>query len=192
MKFNEIPKIRYMPKPAYPNVTMDNITYVFDKLGVDHSDLLEIRKQQVLKHSRNVEIMDYLDKLSDFIGLRDTEYNRTMMQQLFDYLTKIHAPFYFHVPIPVEDAKYVGPEYWKSWDFNDIYINYYELCLNYGWNDYYSFENKNEIKNYMVLDMLNDLLVHKRILQYVWHDVDLLDDWNITNSIDVKPNPEKW
>ena len=58
MKFNEIPKISYMPKPAYPNVTMDNITYVFDKLGVDHSDLLEIRKQQVLKHSRNVEIMD--------------------------------------------------------------------------------------------------------------------------------------
>lgn len=142
-------------------------------------DLVELRKMQILKHSQCKFIVDEYNQLASMIGARDTEHNRLIIQQSNDRLRELHTPYFFDVPVNVAPF-----HKWEEWTFADLYDQYFNLVMLKDWQDFYTLrddfsKNKKDspfgldfdidyslIKNYHVLDMLNDLLVYDVILGY--------------------------
>ena len=161
----EFPTVTY-EAPEYLN-QLDDIFTKLLKYENDYSEeLLEIRKQQIKKHSQGNEIAYCLNGLANLIGERDDDYNKTLMKQFHDKLIEYHSPVQFIVPVNAEPF-----HKWEEWTFEELADNYLTAMLRKGFEDNYVFDVVNNktfysgvhidsIKNYQVLDMLNDLLIY--------------------------------
>lgn len=168
----DYPRIIY----TTPDHTKD-LDEIFTKLLKYESDysekLLEIRKKQIIKHSQGKTLANLFYELSNLIGERQDEYNQIIINQIHERLIELHSPVIFNVPLNL------NPYYkWEQWTFSDLYDKYMCLVLSKGWEDFYSLPNdfsKNKhitpfgldfdvdyelIKNYHIVDMLNDLILN--------------------------------
>lgn len=168
----DYPRIIY----TTPDHTKD-LDEIFTKLLKYESDysekLLKIRKKQIIKHSQGKTIARILNELSNLIGEKETKYNRLIINQSHEMLIELHSPVIFNVPINLNPS-----HKWEQWKFSDLYDTYLCLVNDKGWEDFYSIQNdfstnKHQtlhgldfdidydlIKNYHIIDMLNDLILN--------------------------------
>ena len=171
----ELPKVTYKVQD-YTKEDLDEIFGKLLKYENDYSErLLEIRKEQILKHSKSYFIADTLKDLSNLIGQAQNQYTELMMQHLQENLIQLHSPVIFNVPINLEPF-----HKWETWTFSDLYDQYICLANSKDWEDHYSLVNDfsknkrvteyglqdfdidyNRIKNYHILDMLSDLILNE-------------------------------
>ena len=182
----DMPRIIYeKPKKDYT----DRVDKIFAKFGDIPDDLLKLRKEQLLNHSNCGYICDMMEALFDMLGRRDNEANRLEIEVYTNTLVELHTPLYLDVPVwPIYT---IGPEAWEEWDVHRIILEYLLLVDEKGWQDFYDFNQITEIKNYHVLDMLNDLHWNGKIFQYHPEafgpkNRSLLDDFNMETEIPVK------
>lgn len=172
----EYPKVTYKEVSDYTKEDLDEIFGKLLKYETDYSSkLLEIRKGQILKHSKSYFIADTLKDLSHLIGQAQNQHTELMMEHLQEILIKLHSPVIFNVPINLEPF-----HKWETWTFNELYDQYICLANSKGWEDHYSLVNDfsknkrvneygfqdfdidyNLIKNYHIVDMLTDLILNE-------------------------------
>lgn len=203
----ELPRITYEVQDH-----LGNLDEIFQKLlryENDYSpELVEIRKQQIRKHSRGYAIADLLNDLANLIGQKQTECTELIMEHTQDQLITLHSPVIFNIPINLEPF-----HKWETWSFRELYDHYITLAIDKGWEDYYTLpkdfsKNKrigkygledfdidyDSIKNYHVLDMLSDLILNDYLIcgyeLRSFMDMDennkLLQTFNKDSLIDVK------
>lgn len=173
----EFPTVTY-EAPEYLN-QLDDIFTKLLKYENDYSEeLLEIRKQQIKKHSYGHSIADILNDLANLIGQAQTPHTDAIMEHSHKMLVELHAPVYFHVPFNHKPF-----HKWEQWTFGELLDKYTCLALSKGWEDYYTLPkdfSKNKrvtkwgledfdvdyesIKNYHIFDMLNDLVINDYII----------------------------
>lgn len=208
----ELPTITYK-EPKYTKKDLDEIFQKLLKYETDYSpELLEIRKEQILKHSKCYFIVDALNDLANLIGQEQNQYSELMMKHTQDNLIQLHSPVIFNIPINLEPF-----HKWETWSFNELYDYYIMLANEKGWEDVYSIVNDfsknkrvtkwgvvdfdidyNLIKNYHVIDMLNDLILNDykicgyelRSFMNIDENNRLLQTFNQDSLIEVKL-PEK-
>ena len=178
----EIPRITYQEK----EYAMEDINRIFEIMDVGDAseELITIRTKQILQHSKRDLIIRIFNNLYSLIGEVDNEYNRTLIEQYNKELIELHPPLYFDLPLYQE--YHANPKWyeWKDWELWELYDQYINLCMEKGWEDFYTLKDRDNFKIYEVIDMLNDLLVHGNIIGYdarsfgYFHDI--LSD---------KPNP---
>lgn len=159
----------------YPRVTYKEINYedkldeIFTKLlkyeeNVSE-ELLAIRKEQILKHSRSVFIIETLQELAEIIGTSNF-HNEHIIRISHERLTALHSPVIFNVPVNAEPF-----HKWEEWTFEELAAYYFDLMLMKGFEDRYVFDVSTNrtffrgdyigsIQNYQVIDMLNDLVIY--------------------------------
>lgn len=157
----ELPKVTYKVQD-YTKEDLDKIFKKLLKYENDYSEkLVEIRKEQILKHSKSYFISDTLNDLAKLIGQAQDQYTELMMQHLQENLIQLHSPVIFNVPINLEPF-----HKWETWSISELYEKYWDLAIGKGWEDYYGYNDlslKNifdNVKNYHVVDMLTDLVVN--------------------------------
>lgn len=202
----EMPRVTY-EVPDY----LGNLDEIFQKIlryENDYSrELLELRKEQILKHSQGDSIARCLNELANLIG-RECHYAEPVMEQIHKELIYLHSPVIFNIPINLEPF-----HKWETWSFAELYDHYICLANAKGWEDCYSLVNDfsknkrvgkygledfdidyNLIKNYHVLDMLNDLILNdykicgyelRSFMDINGHDR-LLQTFNKDSLIEVK------
>ena len=163
----EFPTVTYETSESSNLNQLDDIFKRLLKYENDYSEeLLEIRKQQIKKHSQGNEIAYCLDGLANLIGARENDYNKKLMKQFHDKLTGYHSPVQFIIPINIEPL-----HKWEKWTFEELADNYNTTMIMKGFEDRYVFDVVNNrtwyreewsegIKNYHVMDMLNDLVIY--------------------------------
>ncbi|WP_296882173.1 hypothetical protein [uncultured Methanobrevibacter sp.] len=161
----DFPRVIIHEKPAHHDYSneLDNI---FKKLANDTpEELLELRKQQIQNHSNSGQVVYAFNGLVNLIGQKDTEYNWLLMKQFHEELIQLHSPVYLNVPVNTEPL-----HKWETWSIGELYEKYWDLAISKGWEDYYGYSDlslKNvfdNVKNYHVVDMLNDLVVNDHII----------------------------
>ena len=212
-KYNVSGELLKIPRVTYneSKYTKEDLDEIFDKLlryEANYSpELLEIRKEQILNHSQCYFIVKVLKELSNLIGQSQNQCNETKMNYLQEELIELHSPVIFNVPINLEPF-----HKWETWTFGELLDKYTCLALSKGWEDYYTLpkdfsKNKrvtkwgledfdidyDSIKNYHILDMLNDLVINDYIIcgydlrSFINPDeYNLLDTFNQDSLIDVK------
>lgn len=162
----ELPTITYK-EPKYTKKDLDEIFQKLLKYETDYSPkIVEIRKEQILKHSKNYFITDTLNDLANLIGQKQNEYTETMMEHLQDNLVQLHSPVIFNIPINSEPF-----HKWEEWTFEKLAAYYFDLMISKNFEDRYVFDIVNNhafyngecigtIKNYQIIDMLNDLVLY--------------------------------
>lgn len=195
------------PNRDYAKELDDSLSKLFKYEEDIDWDLVELRKIQILKHSQCEFLVDEYKRLASMIGEKDTEYNRLIIQQSNDRLRDLHSPYFFDVPVNAEPFKK-----WKQLSFLELYDEYSCLVMEKGWDDFYSLRKDfglklhsngrydidwNLVKNYHVLDMLNDLLVFNVILGYdvrsfmnPYSDKILFKTFNKHSKIDIKTHKD--
>lgn len=204
----EFPRVTY----KVPDYTKEDLDEIFEKLlkyETDYSSkLVEIRKEQILKHSKSYFISDTLNDLANLIDREQNNHTEIIMQQCHEKLIELHSPVIFNIPINLELF-----HKWETWTLADLYDQYMCLAMSKGWEDYYSLVNDfsknkrvteyglqdfdidyNLIKNYHILDMLTDLILNDyKICGYElrsFMDIDgedrLLQTFNKNSLIEVK------
>lgn len=178
----------------------ERIDKIFKLFDVDE-ELGKIRKEQIKNHHYPNTILKSLEEYVDASYMCiDNETNKIKREYCCEKLMSIHSPVLLNVA-PVCHL-YWGEEYWREWNIEDIF-RAYDLLIdeNPQWLDYYTrkqlYENPIDCKQYMVLDMVNDLLVHRKILQYEHRVFDnLLESWDFENDkkvhIKINPNEKKY
>ena len=203
----ELPRVTY-EVPDY----LGNLDEIFQKLlkyETDYSrELVEIRKQQIRKHSYGQSIADILNDLANLIGQAETPHTDIIMEHSHKMLIELHSPVIFNISINLEPF-----HKWETWSLNELLDKYTCLALSKGWEDYYTLpkdfsKNKrvgkygledfdidyDSIKNYHVLDMLTDLILNDYLIcgyeLRSFMDMDennrLLQTFNKDSLIDVK------
>lgn len=208
----EFPRITYKESSDYTKEDLDEIFEKLLKYETDYSSkLVEIRKEQILKHSQGYSIARCLNELANLIG-RECHYAEPIMEHVHKELIELHSPVIFNIQINLEPF-----HKWETWTFAELYDHYIFLATAKGWEDYYSLVNDfsknkrvgkygledfdidyNLIKNYHVLDMLNDLILNDykicgyELRSFMNLDVNnrLLQTFNQDSLIEVKL-PEK-
>ena len=161
---DEIPVIKIRNEPSV--VDTKRINDIFSKLKIEDApkELVEIRKNQLKEHSKCSFICNIFESLFNMIGCTDEEFNRLRIKQFKEELKYLHPPFYLEIPFYPQYT--YGKEAWEEWELWELYDNYYTLCMEKGWEDFYILNNLAELKKYQILDMINDLLVHEKIYGY--------------------------
>lgn len=162
IKMTEYPRITYK-EPSY------DIDEIFSKIDYNApEELIKIRKKQISNHSQSYFIMEALDDLVNLIGKPQNNKSEIIMNMAHERLILLHSPVYLNIPANAEPY-----HKWDEWTFQELYEKYWDLAMTKGWeNDYYTFNQLSvksyfdNIKNYQVLDMLNDLVIHEVICGY--------------------------
>jgi len=173
----EYPRITYNVKP---DNTMEKIDKLFERIDTDGApeELIQIRKEELQNHTQCHHIIQLYNNLFDLIGERADEYNMSLMEQWMNELIRVHAPIYYDLPWWPENAD-IRCYDWEEWTLIELFEQYSILCRDMNWyHDRISF--REEFMKYEVIDMLNDLLVCKRIIGYEprsfrWSDDSPLD-----------------
>ena len=160
-----IPKIIY-EEPDYTK-KLDEIFLKLLRYEEDYSEkMVEIRKQQILKHSNCSFIIDALNDLANLIGAPQNQEAEIIMEMSQEKLIKVHSPFHFNVSFNLEPF-----HKWEVWTFEELAAYYFDLMIDKGFEDRYVFDVINNrvwysgewtegIKNYHVIDMLTDLIIY--------------------------------
>ena len=164
----DYPRLILKEEPAHHDYS-DELDNIFKKLANDApEELLELRKQQIQNHNYCTQIVYSLNGLTNLIGQKDDEYNRLLMKQFQDELIRVHSPVYLNVPVNAEPF-----HKWETWTFEKLYDKYFDLAMRKGWEDFYGIaelsnlekgEYLYHIKNYHIIDMLNDLIINDYII----------------------------
>lgn len=197
----EYPRITYK-EPSY------DIDEIFSKISYNApEELIKIRKKQILNHSQSYFIMEALDDLINLIGKPYNDNNKIKMNMAHERLILLHSPVYLNISFNAEPY-----HKWDEWTFQELYDKYLDLALTKGWErDCYTFNQLSvksyfdNIKNYQVVDMLNDLMIHEVICGYDVCDFmnnqgDLLKSFNykvyqdkvIHVKLNEKLSPKEW
>ena len=164
------------PKVVYKETLKSNTDYseeidnIFKKLEVKDvpEELLNLRKQQIQNHNYCDQLVYSFNGLINLIGQKDDECNRLLMKQFQEELIQLHSPVYVNVPVNAEPF-----HKWEQWTFEELYDKYFDLAMRKGWEDFYglaelsNFEKGEylyHIKNYHIIDMLNDLIINDCII----------------------------
>ena len=163
----DIPRIVYNEFPDYTKEDLDEIFTKLLRYEEGYSEkMVEIRKQQILKHTNKYFIIDILNDLAKLIGMKYDENTKLMMEHCEDLLRSLHSPFYFNIKMNLQPF-----HKWEEWTFEELAAYYFDLMVDKGFEDryvfdiinnrvYYSGEWTEGIKNYHVIDMLNDLVIY--------------------------------
>lgn len=175
MTEKRFPRITYKESSDYTKEDLDEIFGKLLRHETDYSsELVEIRKEQILKHSKSYFISDTLNDLANLIGREQNKHAEVIMQICHEKLIELHSPVIFNIPINLEPF-----HKWETWTFGDLYDQYICLAYSKGWEDHYSLVNDfsknkrigkygledfdidyNLIKNYHIVDMLTDLILN--------------------------------
>ena len=128
--------------------------------------MVEIRKQQILKHSNCSFIMDALNDLANLICKEQNSSTEFIMEMAQERLIILHSPVQFDNRMNLEPF-----HKWEEWTFEELAAYYFDLMLMKGFEDRYVFdvignrvwycgEWTEGIKNYHVIYMLNDLVIY--------------------------------
>lgn len=208
IKMKEYPRVTYKTS----DYTKEDLDEIFEKLlkyETDYSKkLVEIRKEQILKHSKSYFISDTLNDLANLIGKEENAHAELVMKQCQEMLIELHSPVIFNIPMNLEPF-----HKWETWTFSELYDQYMCLAISKGWEDHYSLVNDfsknkqvseyglldfdidyNLIKNYHIVDMLTDLILNEyKICSYElrsFMDINghdrLLQTFNKDSLIEVK------
>lgn len=164
----DYPRVIYKETPV-PHDYSEALDNIFKKLANNTpEELLELRKQQIQNHSNCNSLVYSLEHLTNLIGQKDNEYNRLLMKQFQEELIQLHSPVYLNIPVNAEPL-----HKWETWTFEKLYDKYFDLAMRKGWMDFYGINElsnleKGEylryIKNYHIIDMLNDLVINDYII----------------------------
>ena len=165
---DDYPRVIYKEEPVHHDYS-DELDDIFEKLVNDApEELLELRKQQIQNHSKNHFIIDAFNRLANLIGERYTNQAEMIAEYCQKELIELHSPVYLTIPINPEPF-----HKWETWTFEELYSKYFDLAMRKGWEDFYGVNElsnleKGEylyhIKNYHVIDMLNDLVINDEII----------------------------
>lgn len=156
----DFPKLTYK-EPSY------DIDEIFSKIDYNApEELIKIRKKQISNHSQSYFIMEALDDLINLIGKPQNNESEIIMNMVHERLILLHSPVYLNIPVNAEPY-----HKWDEWTFDELYNKYWDLAITKGWeNDYYTLNQLSvksyfdNIKNYHIVDMLNDLVVNDHII----------------------------
>ena len=187
-KHMDFPKVTYK-EPSY------DIDEIFSKIDYNApEELIKIRKKQISNHSQSYFIMEALDDLVNLIGKPQNNKSEIIMNMAHERLILLHSPVYLNIPVNAEPY-----HKWDDWTFEELYNKYWDLAMTKGWeNDYYTLNQLSvksyfdNIKNYHVLDMLNDLVIHEVICGYaVSGFMDIEDNNNLLKSFNYNIYQDK-
>ena len=169
MNMEDCPRI-IIGEPEHQDYS-EQLNKIFQKITYDAPDgLIELRKEQILNHSKCNWIVDALEDIVNLIGQAADGRAESIMEFSNERLVLLHSPVYLTIPYNFEAL-----HKWEDWCFEDLYDKYWDLAMSKGWiEDYYTIEDLSKdlskgkyldnVKNYHVLDMLNDLIVNDRII----------------------------
>jgi len=128
-------------------------------------EVMDLRKQQILDHSKSHFIINVFNDLANLIGKEADSYAEVIVEQCQEQLILLHSPVYLNVPVNAEPF-----HKWETWSIGELYEKYWDLAISKGWEDYYGYSdlslknNFDNVKNYHIVDMLNDLVVNDHII----------------------------
>lgn len=166
---------------------------IFTHLTLDDqpTDLISIRKKQILNHSRCSELVDAFEGITGLIGKRDNQENNILFNTFYNRLVECHSPVYpnmfhfegYYTGFVIDEAD--EDDEYSVWRFIDLYEHYWDLCMRKGWEDFYTYPLDSPVRKYECLDMLNDLVVHKKIKTYDTSGFinNFMSEWN--DTVDV-------
>ena len=157
----------------------DKVNEIFNKLTLTSipSGLVNIKKEQLVKHSMCRYIVSCLDNILGLLGQTDDKFHMAEFDYYTDELIYYHCPFYLTMNNHFEERSNESCVNYEYWDLFEVYEKYYELVNSKCWNDYYSIFDGFRV--YQVVDMLNDLFMCGVIKGYdgCWLR-DFESDWN--------------
>ena len=160
---------------------VDNIIRKFNA-GESPTEFLEVRKKQILNHSNRDSLIKTLNSLTGMFGEQEDEYNKALMNTLFEELNILHCPMVFNLPTHT-DEDFKGKEI-EEWSLDELFSEYLLLCNLKGWEDHYTLTDKVKgFKNYQVMDMLNDLSVNEVIMSYLIYS-DVMEESRLLEEFD--------
>lgn len=125
-------------------------------------EVMDLRKQQILDHSKSHFIINVFNDLANLIGRSADIQANSIVECCREQLILLHSPVYL---MPIVNAEPFHK--WETWSFAELYEKYWDLAMSKGWeDDYYGYSElslKNvfdNVKNYHVVDMLTDLVVN--------------------------------
>ena len=170
----DYPTITYnVPEPTEEKV--DEILQTLLKYEDYSEEILKLRKHQLLKHSKCSLIINSLAELSKLIGTSNP-HAETIISYHKEALIELHSPVYIMPELNLEPF-----HEWDNWTVLELYSKYMGLAIEKGWEDWYFFIDttlQKELKNYHIVDMLNDLVTHNVICGYELQSFMNLDDEN--------------
>ena len=160
----DFPRVTYNEPEINNAEELDNI---FEKLVKNVPEkLMELRKQQILDHSESYFIVKTFNELANLIGEKADRHAEVIAEQCQEQLIQLHSPVYLNVPVNAEPF-----HKWETWSISELSEKYWDLAISKGWGeDYYGYSDlslKNvfdNVKNYHIVDMLNDLVVNDHII----------------------------
>lgn len=156
----DFPRVVYEKPERNYSKELDNLFEIL--LENVPKEVMDLRKQQILDHSKSHFIINVFNDLANLIGESADIQANSIAECCREQLILLHSPVYL---MPIVNAEPFHK--WETWSFAELYRKYWDLAMSKGWEeDYYhynelSLENGfDNIKNYHVVDMLTDLVVN--------------------------------
>ena len=160
----DFPRVVYEEPERNYSKELDNLFEIL--LENVPKEVMDLRKQQILDHSKSHFIINVFNDLANLIGEKADRHAEVIAEQCQEQLIQLHSPVYLNVPVNAEPF-----HKWETWSISELYEKYWDLAMSKGWGeDYYGYNDlslKNvfdNVKNYHVVDMLNDLVVNDHII----------------------------
>lgn len=185
----DYPRVIYKEKAESDTDYSEEIDNIFKKIAKNEpKKILELRKQQILNHSKCHFIVGIFNDLVSLIGQPIDRIAELRAESCQEQLILLHSPVYLTVPFNGEPL-----HKWETWTFEELYAKYFDLAMCKGWEDFYGLaelsnlekgEYLRYIKNYHIFDMLNDLIINDYIICGYEHnsfmncDATLLEPFN--------------
>ena len=126
------PKVIYKETAESDTDYSEEIDNIFKKIAKNEpKKILELRKQQILNHSKCHFIVDIFNDLANLIGQPADRIAELRAENCQEQLILLHSPVYLTVPFNVEPF-----HKWETWTFEELYAKYFDLVMCKGGEDF--------------------------------------------------------